>query len=110
MILAKANSKQPIVELVKICHDIISQNDFLIFDTVTQQDLLGSPFSMSFGHSLGSDPGQSMQALRQLTRRMRVTLVYDPSKSSAFQKKAEKAPTLETQPLMQKSQSHHPAF
>jgi len=41
---------------------------------------------------------------------MRVTLVYDPSKSSTFQKKAEKAPTLETQPLMQKSQSHHPAF
>lgn len=37
---------------------------------------------MSLGQPSSNDPNQSMMALRQLTRRLRVNLVYDPIKSS----------------------------
>ena len=32
MMVSTFNNKQPIVELVNLCHDVLSQNEYLIFE------------------------------------------------------------------------------
>jgi hypothetical protein len=88
VILHKQNNKQPLIELVNLCHEFLSQSENLIFEGQHSQQQVMQESSTSFGGymSLGqpsyNDPNQSMMALRQLTRRLRVNLVYDPTKSS----------------------------
>jgi hypothetical protein len=134
VILNKANDKQPITQLINLCHDLISQSDYLIFEQPSQGGSgHGNPID-NLGLGGGgsylqiSDPNQSMNSLRQLTKRMRVNLVYDPSKSTSVASSAaisgKKTPAREAamsgvsfeEPLMPppttltKAVSHQPAF
>ena len=44
--------------------------------------MFSDPYANPYGAHQITDPNQSMHALKQLTRRMRVNLVYDPEKST----------------------------
>lgn len=77
--LNKVNESQPISKLINLCHDLISQSDYLIFESGPSSQG-GGLFENLGGGGFGvSDPSNSMNALRQLTKRLRVNLVYEPA-------------------------------
>lgn len=75
-ILNEKNGKRGINELVQLCHDILSQSENIIFEGQMGAESGASGFG-GFQHA---DINQSVNALKQLTRKMRVNLIYDKDK------------------------------
>jgi len=108
VVLSKANDKKPVQELINLCQELLSQSESEIFSLQNTVDPnQGSVFGNIYGGS--EDPNQSVTALRQLTKRVRINLVYDPSKNFVKQSPKTQSESLQLQ-TVQKASSHHPAF
>lgn len=114
VVLSKGlNDHQPIQELISLCHELLSQSEAEIFNLQSdpaQGSIYGGVFST--GVQGVDDPNQSVAALRQLTKRVRINLVYDPTK--CFIKQLQQSPKTDLlqapQLSVTKASSHHPAF
>ena len=58
IILNNKNDQKPLVELVQLCHDILSQSEYLIFENQSAPQDLGQQMSggYMFGQQLATDP------------------------------------------------------
>lgn len=62
--LNNINEKKPLNELVGLCHELLSQSEYLLFET-PQDAINGNPLGGGlFSHHYGEDPNQSVHALR----------------------------------------------
>ena len=78
-VISNHNGKSVMLELVNLCHDVLSQCEGEIFNVKlkdTQQSIFGSQYS--FLSNQLSDLSASVTALKQLTKRIKINLIFEP--------------------------------